>query len=360
MTQVKYLKRIERQNGKVVWAVRPTAPVRQALKVKYEQYSDRSVALARALQIADDFVAYNKGVAVRLGDPDKSVAALVAKYKTTRFWRSLKETSKESYSRIIDRVLSISLDRQNSTLADMLTANIRPYHADEIYEVMCRDVSCHCATHTIKVLRRIWYIGLRLEMASANPFIRMELPALPSNSERWHKAEVATFIKASETIGRPSIGLLVQMAYDLAQRPVDIRKMRWRNFDGCVFKFKQQKTGAEVTVPAPPQLLDRLTRTSMGSPDDCIVLNEGTGRPYSRRLYNKLAQRIRQIADIRNELKVSTLRHTASTELGDSGCTEDEIRAITGHQSRQVLSTYVQPTKRMAETAMAKRTSRTN
>ena len=52
---------------------------------------------------------------------------------------------------------------------------------------------------------------------------------------------------------------------------------------------------------------------------------------------------------------IGDLRRTGATELGEANCTEDEIRAITGHKSRQVVSTYVKTSLRMATTAQRKR-----
>lgn len=36
------------------------------------------------------------------------------------------------------------------------------------------------------------------------------------------------------------------------------------------------------------------------------------------------------------------LGRTGATEMAEAGCTEDELRSVKGHQSRDVLSMYVQ------------------
>jgi len=48
------------------------------------------------------------------------------------------------------------------------------------------------------------------------------------------------------------------------------------------------------------------------------------------------------------------LRHTAATRLGEAGCSDDLIRAVTGHADRSVVARYVRPNATMAQAAMVK------
>jgi hypothetical protein len=41
--------------------------------------------------------------------------------------------------------------------------------------------------------------------------------------------------------------------------------------------------------------------------------------------------------------------------MAESGCTEDELRSVTGHQSRDVLSIYVRPTDKLAQSGISRR-----
>lgn len=82
---------------------------------------------------------------------------------------------------------------------------------------------------------------------------------------------------------------------------------------------------------------------------------ERTKAPYSDRLRNKVYHRVRDKAGLPDDLNFYDLRRTAATEMGNANCTEDEIRAVTGHVSRQIVSTYVNTTAKMAANAQAKR-----
>jgi integrase len=48
------------------------------------------------------------------------------------------------------------------------------------------------------------------------------------------------------------------------------------------------------------------------------------------------------------------LRHTAAIRLGNAGCSDDLIRAVTGHADRCGVARYVKPTGTMAKAAIAK------
>ena len=101
--------------------------------------------------------------------------------------------------------------------------------------------------------------------------------------------------------------------------------------------------------------LNKMYAGSNKNPEAPIIVCETTGKPYSERLYRKHASKIRELAGLPEELKLSDLRRSGASLLGDAGCTEDEIRSITGHKSRQVISTYVVKSDVMASRAQEKR-----
>ncbi len=43
------------------------------------------------------------------------------------------------------------------------------------------------------------------------------------------------------------------------------------------------------------------------------------------------------------DVQFRDLRRTLATALGAAGCTDDQIRAITGHKTRSVVAVYVRP-----------------
>jgi hypothetical protein len=119
------------------------------------------------------------------------------------------------------------------------------------------------------------------------------------------------------------------------------------------FSITQSKRGARVRVPVMQETrrwIEETPRTSTR-----IIVSEATGRPFSTFHFGHEFARIRKAAGLPHDLQFRDLRRTALTEAGDSGATDDELRAMSGHTSREVLSVYVVPTGAQAAAAQNKR-----
>jgi hypothetical protein len=117
--------------------------------------------------------------------------------------------------------------------------------------------------------------------------------------------------------------------------------------------LRQAKTGKALpSIPVLPELkrmLDAAPRTAVQ-----VVVSEETDRPYTTDNFQHLFASLRAKAELPNDLWFADLRRTVATTLGRAGCTEDEIRAITGHHTREVLQINVRPDPRFAEAAINK------
>jgi len=84
-------------------------------------------------------------------------------------------------------------------------------------------------------------------------------------------------------------------------------------------------------------------------------------KPYlCRRLYNSHLDIVRQAAGLPKHLKMADLRRTGATEMAESGCTNAELRSVTGHKTMDVLSIYVRQTDKLAATGQSKRYAKRN
>jgi len=351
MSNVKYLRRRVTKKYGVRWDVSPPDDIQKAVGMPFETFSNRNDAKAYAEAIADAYDHYKRTQKRQIYIDEHSVTGLVTAYKATNAWNKLSDNTKRTYNQLIQGVMVMRIGGSNTLLKDMLAANVKVRHAEAIYSQLCDQVSMHRANHTCKVLRRIWFVGKRLGSVQLNPFERMGLQKLPDREVLWEPEHVKDFIDAADFLGWPSIGTLALLCYDLCQRPGDMRQLQWSNYQDGIFSFKQEKTNTLVEIPASPRLVERLKDGGEGF----IVKAEDTQRPYDRRRYNKIAARVRREAKLPAELQLRDLRRTGATEMAEAGCTEDELRSVTGHQSRDVLSIYVRPTKKLAAAGINKR-----
>ncbi|SMH60475.1 tyrosine-type recombinase/integrase [Azospirillum agricola] len=145
----------------------------------------------------------------------------------------------------------------------------------------------------------------------------------------------------------------MELAYDTGQRQADILSLTWTQYDGTAFMVQQSKTAAKVVASVSPEMRARLATVKRTGVQ--VVIAEATGQPYKRMYFSHEFTRLRKLAGLPDDLQFRDLRRTAATELGQAGATDDQIRAQTGHKSRNVVSVYVVPERAMSEGGQEKR-----
>lgn len=364
MTIVKYLKTYRLASGAIKYAFNPSQKLRDALHYSFEVCADLPTAIAMCQAADAAYKEFKKSGFTPFTEQSAITSyadVLNAYYASSRF-ASLKPSSRRAYQSVLNNTSSLTLDGLQPMRKISSATEINVAYAEKVYAALMTTNSVNYANHCIKVLSAVWDCAIYLELLTKNPFSGIRLLQAPSRSVRWTPENVQTFINTADAHGIPSIGTIALMAYELCQRPIDCRSLRWSAYSDGVFFIRQAKTGAAVQIPATPVLTQRMAYIAARSnrqPDDVIAPYEETAEPYSERLYRKKAAFIRSKAGLPDELKLSDLRRSGATVLGEAGCTEDEIRSITGHKSRQIVSTYVVPTNAMAASAQQKRINNT-
>jgi integrase len=350
MTNIKHFRHKTLPNGREVYAFDPSKTLRDKLGYKYQQFDDRISAINAAIAADEAFKAFKAGETHIRVDQCMTFCTLWDAYVTSSKWRKLKPKSQRTYMSNMQAAQKIMGGRSVNDFKVM--------DAEQLYSAIASQYSEHHALGIMKLLSVVFSNATRLELINRNPFGSIELTTPPARTTRWSDSDVRTFVTTADANGMASLGTLASMAYELCQRPVDCREMRWSNYNSGSFTFTQAKTGTAIRIPAPDHLkvrIEQLRAASNQNPDAHIIIYERSGEPFSERLLRKKADHIRKLAGLPDDLKVSDLRRSGASMLGDSGCTEDEIRTITGHRSRQVISTYVLPSTTMAERAQQKR-----
>lgn len=354
---IKYLEERKRANGRTIWVVNPPKYVREAIGADYEQFEDRSEAINRAGTIAQAYIDHKRGLKTDIRIPSETVDGVFAFYKTTNEYAKLKENSRKYYRLMFNTASATRLGQSNVLFGEMLARSVNTTHADKLFQTAKEAVSEHRAVGVIKVLRKVWNVAKRHGKVQVNPFEKMGLAGLEPRIVLWEPDQVDTFIAKADEMGLWSIGTIALLAYHLCQRPGDMRQLRWSHYDGHAFTFMQEKTGVKVEIPASPAVIERLKdrRVGVNNPDEFIALCETTLQGYDRFLYTKYARKVRKAAGLPDDLQIRDLRRTGATEMAEAGATEDELRSVTGHQSRDVLSIYVRPTRKLAASGVFKR-----
>lgn len=354
----KYLQKVKLKGG-TKWVINPSRAVRKALDVGYEPYDTYIEARDRSTELEKAFDDYKRSqrVTKKMHIEEDTVDALWQFYTSRDAYQKLSANSRRTYSFLYRTASEMRIGKSNIPFGRMLIKNVTAKTADDLFLVLKNSKSLHRANSVVKVLRRIWFVGRRgvLSDSASNPFQQMGLQKLNPRRTRWTSDEVNTFVRTADDLGFKSVGTLALLCYDLCQRPGDMRQLIWANFNGDLFSFTQEKTGQEMNLELSPRLSERFSDIPRGDDDDFIITYEATGRPYDMRMYAKIAQHVRTVAKLDPDLQIRDLRRSGATTMGEAGCTEDEIAAVTGHTSRQMLEIYVNPTRKTAARGMQKR-----
>ena len=351
--KAKYVTKKHRK-GRVVWVVNPPQLWKETVRASYAQFDNATEARSYSLDLQRDYEDFKRRESFTPLTDQRTVDGIIARYKTTTDYQKLAENSKKLYLAMLAQASDWRLGSGKTRFGDMLARSVSAEHADLLYQELCAEISDHRGESVVKVLRKVWFNAFRAGKVSGNPFSRMGLVGLKSREIKWTEEQVRHFIDTADKMNRASVGTLALLCFDLCQRPGDMIKLTRANLQGDVMVFVQEKTGTAMEVPVSDRLLQRIAE--LPEDQDNFVVYEATDRPYGDRWgYNKVVRKVLKAAGLPKELQIRDLRRSGATILGESGCTYDELRAVTGHKSAQVLQTYVKTTQTLAGNAMRKR-----
>ncbi len=302
----------------------------------------------------------------RHGEPETgptrgSVAWLCIEYERSEQFRRLSKKTRDEYLKCL-KVLKAYPLKSGRTFGDAVAATVEPGHADKIYaRLLARDAAgkptkLAWANAIMRVARRVWYLGIRWRHVTINPFAKMEMTSLPSRTTVIPLEHVESFSAKAIEMNRRSMAIYAWMAFELCQREEDVLVFPWTRYDGMSCEVRQKKTDAMVWVPLLPDcphLKRMLDETRKESP--IIIISETTGAPYKEDNFRHIFREICRAAGLPDHYQARDFRRSGLDETGDAGGTDDELRSLSGHATREVVSVYVKANRTKAASAMKKR-----
>ncbi len=133
--------------------------------------------------------------------------------------------------------------------------------------------------------------------------------------------------------------LVYELCIGTGQRIGDVLKMRWDHIKNDAIDVTQSKTGKPLMLP----LTDRLAAFLAGVDKTGLTIVTGAhGRPAS---YRAVADEMRKVKSRMTHPDAPRyvthgLRKNATIELYQAGCSDEMVKAITGHSSVEMLKKY--------------------
>jgi integrase len=349
------------------WRFIPPADARQAGIVMPVTFKDGRAAryeIPRLIKRVEDF---RKGLlsAGNVG-PNSTLIQVYRYYTTTNHFKSLAYISQKNYDSTFASIQEAPI--KGGKLGNVKIKDLTSRICDQAYQHWCNTVSVSKANQCSRVLSLVLNFCISIEMIQSNPMASVIKKTHKTNSKVWTHQQVLDFLSyAFSNYKYRSIGLIVLLCYEFAQRPNDIRLLKWSSIDFKEKKLsiKQTKRGATVELPISDNIIEMLRQqeNDWGWQDYVIPFekpSDGGYRPMSRVQIPLYANKVKEALNMPEDLLVGNLRKSGIVEMIDAGVDHLQIMSVTGHQNVSSLNPYHKHTFASAKSALEKRKSNAN
>ena len=291
-----------------------------------------------------------------------TIAAVVDLYKTTpEFTTKIKsDKTRTQYRYQLSRLCDLEGVSEIS-LEELNTAKCQAIYWQLLNSVKGDGDGTRFANYTLQIVTRVWNVLMRYDLLIRNPWQFVERAKPEPRNTVWSSKDFRLFLETS--FAEPkwrNIGLLVRINVELGQRIEDIRLAKWENFDledrlyrrEIIEKTKERIPG----IPLSDNLVKMLEQQKeVYDFQEWVVPHPFTLVPYKEGQISKGFRCIMSSADLPSRLQLRDIRRTVLTDLANSGATDTEIMAYSGHKNRESLNPYVRISTEQARNAAAKR-----
>ena len=196
--------------------------------------------------------------------------------------------------------------------------------------------------HMFTIAIREWGISL-----PSNPVMNIRKPAPgPGRNRRLGADEELRLLSAVDKHSNPMLGWIVRIALETGMRFSEIVGLRRMQVDlkRRIVRLLETKNTQPRTVPlsfaAAELLRNALSNPSRPMDTDMLFAGEpgrdGKRRPYR---FDRMWQRIKKEQGLK-DVRFHDLRHEAVSRFVEAGFSDQEVSAISGHKSMQMLKRY--------------------
>jgi Phage integrase family len=313
-----------RRNG-VRWPL-PSDPLSEVFMAEYH----RLKALTDARPDAHE----------RRGHPPGSFGALVRDYLGSGSFKEKKQRTAAEYRRVLEGLAEVHGYKPVQAL--------RRRHVRKMRDAIVETPGA--ANTLLRMLKLVLNFAVDEEWIPYSPAAKMRLLKV-GEWRAWTDEECAAF----EARWVP--GTMERRAYALAlytgQRKGDLVLMARTHRKGGAIRVVQGKTGEELWIREHRELAAELTRGLQGH---MSLLVTSQGKAFDPVYFGAWFADAIDAAGLPEDCVLHGLRKTAARIFAESGCSEEEITAITGHVTSRMVAHYTKGAsqKKLATAAILK------
>jgi integrase len=196
--------------------------------------------------------------------------------------------------------------------------------------------------HLFTIAIKEWGIGLQV-----NPVLNIRRPSpAAGRNRRLSAGEEKKLFAAIDKHSNPMLRWIVRIAVETGMRSSEIATLRISQVDvrRRIVHLLETKNTLPRTVPL-TQVATKLFREALANParpQECELIffgepgKDAVRRPYN---FNKIWMEIKRSVGC-EDLRFHDLRHEAVSRLVEAGLSDQEVSAISGHRSMQMLKRY--------------------
>jgi integrase len=196
--------------------------------------------------------------------------------------------------------------------------------------------------HLFTIAIKEWGVGL-----ATNPVLNIRRPApAPGRNRRLSATEETRLLAAVDSHSNPMLRWIVRIAIETGMRSSEISTLRQAQVDlrRRIVNLLETKNTLPRTVPL-TLAATKLFREALANPvrpKDCELVffgepgKDGQRRPYN---FNKIWLELKRSVGC-GDFRFHDLRHEAVSRLVEAGLSDQEVSAISGHKSMQMLKRY--------------------
>lgn len=287
---------------------------------------------------------------------------LVEYYLHSDRFLSLGAKSQKEYETHLRNVCATRINHLGKNLGAIQLKNLKLSHIREGYDAwLVRGI--RTANYRVAALSAALSYGVECDLIDYNPTRGLRKKSTKPRRVRWERSQVITFLDTAYSDFRwRSIGLIVHMAYEWAQRVGDMRLLTWDSLDleAQRVDLTQSKRNAEVHLPIPDDLTAMLKQQQQDFGFQKYVAPKtkpvaGSYSPYPIDQIDDALNEVKLAAGLPRHLTAMDLRRTAITEMAEAGVDAIGIRQVSGHASLASVTPYLVNTFKGASAALAKR-----
>ncbi|UGQ44932.1 tyrosine-type recombinase/integrase [Massilia endophytica] len=284
-----------------------------------------------------------------------SMPHLCAMFKAERL-NGYSKTTIEDYGRYLDQ---IAADFEEFQVGDVRTRDWSEFLKNNY------KGKANSARKITALARKVFRYGIsELGLRQDNPLDQVDLSrykpegrtAVPTHEQlaKLRAAGMESIARkdtgsTAPTASGPMFACIIDMAYLLWQRAIDIRLMREEQIVDRYIRMRPTKTakssGKAVDIlitPAIQEVIDRARRikAERGIPGDTLFPSK-SGKPYTKSGLSSMLRRAKDRAGLEGEVTFKDIRARAATDAALRGQQREEIQKRLAHTSAETTEIYI-------------------